>query len=172
MLIESEKAEDLKQGIISLTTALRKPTPIYVTVDNSPGFISLIAQKDKDLEKLMINMLKTDEINKNANAVIDKGCRELEDEIKRIEPEGEHLSNSSLKMAILKLNSKLRRKGCLSSYEMHTARDQITGANLNLDYKQIRSKQLTSRNHHNYVDNGDIQVGDTVRKKNRSILQT
>ena len=52
-----------------------------------------------------------DELNKNANAVIDRGCQ---DEIKKISPEGEKLAQSSLKLAILSLNSKLT----VSAYEI------------------------------------------------------
>ena len=167
MIIESETAEALKNGLIALTTAIRKPKPIFISVDNSPGFASLVMNKDKDLKGLMINMIKTDEVNKNANAVIDKGCRELEEEIKRIEPDGGKLSMPQLKLAILKLNSKLRRKGCISSYELHTARDQNTSANLNLDDKQIRDKQLLSRKAAGDHENNDVQIGDSVQIKNR-----
>ena len=78
MLLNSEKAEDLKLGLTMLTSAIRKPGKINITVDNSPGFTALMSRKDKDLQNLMITLVKTDEINKNSNAVIDKGCLELE----------------------------------------------------------------------------------------------
>ena len=92
MLIDSEKAEDLKYGIIVLTSAMRKPGSIYVTVDNCPGFQKLINKNDKDLTSLKITLIKTDEINKNANAVVDKGCRELEEELKRLDPEATQIT--------------------------------------------------------------------------------
>ena len=44
--------------------------------------------KDSDLNKLQIQIIKTDELNKNSNAVIDRGCQELEEELKRLAPEG------------------------------------------------------------------------------------
>ena len=131
--VESEKTSDLKEGIINLTTAIRKPGTIYVTADNAPGFSSLFGNKDTDLQKLNITMIKTDELNKNANAVVDKACQELEEEIKRIDPEGENISMGTLKLAVLNLNTRLRRKGRISAYEMNTARDQNTGENLNLN---------------------------------------
>ena len=58
MLLNSEKAEDLKNGIVALVSPLRKPAPICVTVDNSPGFMSLISNSDKDLLMLMIKLCK------------------------------------------------------------------------------------------------------------------
>ena len=47
-LISSEKAQDLKMGIISLTTSIRHPGPITIVTDSAPGFLSL-AKSDKDL---------------------------------------------------------------------------------------------------------------------------
>ena len=39
--VETEKASDLKNGIILLTTAIRKPGQIYVATDNSPGSLGV-----------------------------------------------------------------------------------------------------------------------------------
>ena len=47
-LIPSEKAQDLKLGIINLTTSVRHPGPITIVTDSAPGFLSL-AKSDKDL---------------------------------------------------------------------------------------------------------------------------
>ena len=170
IIIDSEKAQDLKQGLIILTAAMRRPGQIFVSVDNSPGFKSLSGQPDKDLAKLNIEIIKTDEINKNANAVIDKGCQELEDELKRLEPEGGKISLATLKLAILNLNSKLRRRGNISSYEINTARDQDSGANLQLDDKSLRQDQLAKRNDTRNLPEspGMVNVGDTVKIKNKT----
>ena len=112
---------------------MRRPAEIFISVDNSPGFKTLLSNTDNDLRKLEIRMIKTDEINKNSNAVIDRGCQELEDELKRLEPEGGKIDIPTLKLAILNLNAKLRRRGNISAYEINTSRDQITGDNLKLD---------------------------------------
>ena len=170
MLIPSEKAEDLKQGIIMLTSGMRHPNMIQVSPDNSPGFQNLTKNKDKDLIKLKITFVKTDELNKNANAVIDRGCQELEDEIKKISPEGEKLTQSSLKLAILSLNSKLRRRGTVSAYEINSSRDQNTGEQLAIDDEKLRSNQLQTRKIHqdDSVTAEPVLVGDTVSVKNRT----
>ena len=91
---------------------------------------------------LKIALISTDEFNKNANAVIDKGCQELEEELTRLAPEGNRISETTLAMTILSLNQKLRRKGTISAYEIHTARDLHTGENLNLDDSLLRQNQL------------------------------
>ena len=169
-IIESEKAIDLKNGLISLTSSMRRPAEVFISVDNSPGFKTLMSNSDEDLKKLNITILKTDEINKNSNAVIDKGCQELEDELKRIEPEGGKIDISILKLAILNLNSKLRRRGNISSYEINAARDQHTGNNLKLDDKELRVEQIQMRNKGQKIGKmkEPIDVGDTVRIANKS----
>ena len=148
---------------------MRRPGEIFVSVDNAPGFKSLLLIKDQELMKLNITLVKTDEINKNANAVVDKGCQELEEEIKQLEPEGRKITNSILKLAIRNLNSKLRRRGNISAYEINTARDQNTGENLQLEDKSLRSDQLETRKSANPTENIEpVEVGDTVMIKNQN----
>ena len=106
IFVNSEKANDLRDGLISITTALRKPSRIYITVDNSPGFASLIKENDQTLAKHMITLIKTDAINKNGNAVIDRGCRELEEEIKRFQKQNPIKSQKSLKSNEISWNPK------------------------------------------------------------------
>ena len=45
-ILQSEKTQDLRSGIINLTTPLRHPGPISMITDWAPGFISL-AKDDK-----------------------------------------------------------------------------------------------------------------------------
>ena len=148
---------------------MRRPTRIFVSVDNSPGFQSLLKNNDQELSKLEIALIKTDAINKNANAVIDKGCQELEEELKRLEPEGNKVNIATLKLAILNLNKKLRRRGKISSFEINGARDQNTGQNLILNDKDLRSEQLENRKDKCMPPPSlEIKVGDTVKIKNSS----
>ena len=56
---------------------MRYPGPIDNTVNNAPGFKSLIQQKDSQLESLKIKLNTMDALKKNANAVVDQGCQEL-----------------------------------------------------------------------------------------------
>ena len=170
IIIASEKAEDLKQGVILLTSGLRHPNTIYVSPDNSPGFKTLIKNQDQELNKLKISFVKTDEFNKNANAVIDRGCQELEEEIKRLSPEGEKITLAILKLAIMNLNSKLRRRGTISAFEINSSRDQNTGEHLPLSDEKLWSNQLKVRKSHetNIPKIKPILVGDTVTIKNKT----
>ena len=168
-LIDSEKAVDLKEGLISLSSAMRRPGEIFISVDNAPGFKPLLSNSDNDLKKLHIVFVKTDEVNKNSNAVVDKGCQELEDELKRLQPEGNKINLSTLKLALLNLNSKLRRRGNISAYEINSSRDQNTGDNMNLDDEALRKDQLDKRTEKREVKPvKEVKVGDTVRIRNKS----
>ena len=62
IFIKSEKAEDLRDGLIILTSSIRRPDKIFITVDNSPGFKSLMTREDAGLIKLMIVSIKADEL--------------------------------------------------------------------------------------------------------------
>ena len=168
-IIRSERAVDLKEGLIALSSPMRRPAEIFISVDNSPGFKSLLSNNDSDLKKLKIVIVKTDEINKNSNAVVDKGCQELEEELKRLEPEGTPISMSTLKLAILNLNSKLRRRGNISAYEINSAQDQNTGDNLDLDDEKMRTDQLEKRKETREIpQTEEVKVGDTVKVRNKN----
>ena len=169
ILVASEKAEDLKEGIIVVTSGIRHPNQIFISPDNSPGFQKLTKNLDRELLSLKIQFVKTDELNKNANAVIDRGCQEIEEEIKRLSPEGQKISQASLKLAVLNLNSKLRRRGNISAYEINSSRDQNTGEKLNLDDEKLRANQLKTRSMQQSDSKVEpILVGDTVSVKNRT----
>ena len=157
--------EDLKNGLILLLSSMRKPARIHVTVDNAPGFASLISRKDKDLEMLHVVLLPTDEFNKNSNAVIDKGCQELEEEVTKLVPDESKLTQTILAKAVLQLNKKIRRKGNISAYKIHTAKDLYTGENL----KQV-DNQLQIRKDQNIKTEGfaeDVHLVDTVIVRNK-----
>ena len=76
-ILKSEKAVDLKSGIMNLTTPIRHLGPISVVTDYAPGFISL-AKDNKDLKELHIQIVLKDQLNKNYNAVVDRACQDIE----------------------------------------------------------------------------------------------
>ena len=84
-IVQSEKTQDLKSGIINLTTSIRHPGPISVVTDCAPGFISL-GKDDRDLRDLHIKMVLKDQLN--YNAVVDRACQDMENEIRKLAPEG------------------------------------------------------------------------------------
>ena len=163
-LIPSEKAADLKEGLIVLSEGVRHPGQITIKADNAKGFESL-AKNDQDLQQLDINLILADVFNKNSNAVVDRGCQELEEELRKLSPEGKPISQATLAQAQLQVNKKIRRQGKLSAYEIHAARDGNTGENLQLCDQSIRDDHLQGRNAaRKQVEPpaSEVQVGDTI----------
>ena len=161
-LIPSEKAQDLKLGIISLTTPIRHPGPITIVTDSAPGLLSL-AKTDKDLRDLHISVVLKDPFNKNYNAVVDRACQDIEQEIRKLAPEGHKISPSLLAKATISVNTMLRRKQGISAYELHTSRSQDTGSNLLLKDEDMYQEQIKIRNRQtSSIPPKDIRVGDTV----------
>jgi hypothetical protein len=159
--IPSEQSQHLKAGIIALTNPIRLAPSITVRVDNATGFQAIV--KDRDLMQLGLSIELTDSHNKNANAVVDRACRELETEITKLQPQGGEISETMLAKSILLLNTKIRRQDKLSAAEIHFSRDQATSSNLNLDDKQLRQNQLNARQlNQTPLPEPTIQQGDTV----------
>lgn len=67
--------------------------------------------------------------------------RHRERELRKLAPEGEKVSESVLAKATIAVNTILRRKGSISAYELHTARSQDTGENLQLKDEDIYNDQ-------------------------------
>ena len=89
--------------------------------DSAPGFISL-AKGDKDLKDLHVTILLKDHLNKNYNAVVDRACQDMEQEIRKLVPEGRKISPYLLAKATISVNTILRRKQGISAFELHTSR--------------------------------------------------
>ena len=159
-IIRSENNKDLKDGIIELLTPIKLAGDIIVKVDNATGFKPLLDNKDPDLNKLGITITATDSFNINANAVIDKACYELEQELIRIEPDGRQVSNTTIQYATQLLNRKLRRNGSISAFEIYFNRDINNGNNLNLDYSLLKEQQHTNRDMHNQRHNKSLPLND------------
>ena len=163
-LIPSEKATDLKEGLIVLSEGIRHPGKITVKVDNAKGFESLV-KNDQDLQRLNIELVLADVFNKNSNAVVDRACQEIEEELRKLSPEGKPISQATLAQALLQVNKKIRRQGKLSAYEIHAARDGNTGENLTLCDQDIRADHLKGRESARKPATSPppkVQVGDTV----------
>ena len=147
ILESSEKVEDLKKTLITLSTPVRHPGPIVISTDNATGFQSLKRNKDPELTKLQISLQMADEINKNFNTVLDKACQDIEGELHKIRPKGGKMMNTDLAQAILAMNNKLRRAENVTAYEMHMSRRLETGQNIVLNDSKLRQSQIAARRH-------------------------
>ena len=143
-LIESEKREHLRDGLLILSVGLRSLCDHGVTirVDPAPGFSAL--HNDKDLLSHGIKLELGHAKNPNKNSVAERAVEELGLELLNISPEGGPISRVTLALATTNLNSRIRRDG-LSACELWTQRDQLTGEQLAIVDRQVILNQHRSR---------------------------
>ena len=133
-MVQLALSQNLRDGLFAIVTPLRQASPITVKTDNAAAFQGLVRKNDPHLQKAEITLVLSEVMNKNSNAVIDKGILELEKELLNLQPDGQPISQTTLSIAINNLNSKrLRRNGKLTASEIHTSRDAWSGANLSLE---------------------------------------
>ncbi len=174
-IIPSEKGIDLKDGLVQLASPLMKSGGCSIRVDNATGFLSL--KDDQYLKNVGIEIDYSRVKNKNSNPTIDKAIQELENELKRLLPDGQPSSISTLATAVRNINNRIRQHG-LSSREIITKRETFTNKDLEFSDSDLSNFKHTKRHeNHNYSErskaNGgaiateaSIDVGDIVHVKN------
>lgn len=138
-LAENETRESLTSAILNIVTPIRHAAKVEVRTDRARSLQSLALRPDPQLEKNGITIVLGDHANKNSNCSVDKTIRELEEELKRLDPECNKLTPGVLSLAITNLNDRIRGHG-LSASQLHFSRDQYTGKNLAL--KDTRFKEI------------------------------
>ena len=142
--IDSEKHEDLRGGLLVLSSQVRSlnDSGISIRVDSAPGLIAL--KTDPLLAKYGITLVFGEVKNKNKNPVAERAIQELTTEILHIQPQGGSIDKVTLALATGQLNERIR-KGGLSAKEVWTQRDQITGAQLPFKDSELLKLQETTR---------------------------
>ena len=145
-----------------------------IRVDPAPGFQAL--KEDVLLRRNHITIEIGRVKNVNKNPVAEKAVQELETEILRQEPRGEHLSPCTLAIATARLNTRIRSRG-LSAREMWYQRDQFNNAQIPIQDTDLIASQHTLRKaNHEYSEKAkaplgamphrpDIKVGDLIYLK-------
>ena len=144
--IDSEKHDQLLEGIIQTVTPYKASSLSRIRVDQAPGFRKLFKQ-NSDLTDLGIDLELGEAKNKNALALVDRKMRELEDEIKKIAPSNNVINVRMLARATSVVNEKDVNKGnkCLSAKEILFSRDQFTGENLPIKDEDIVEETMENR---------------------------
>ena len=166
--IENETSDSVEKAIIKLATPIRHPGEIIIRTDQAPGFIKAV--KSKMLNDLGIKLELGNSLNKNSNAVIDKGIQELEREITTLSPGEKQIDQAILSQALMNLNNRLRRNGTLSARNILFSRDDKRQTNITLDDLKLAEDQLKTRESNNESHNKKIKgknsnfldVGDHV----------
>ena len=141
--LPDETADSLRSGLLLTSCNIRSST-CTIHVDNAPGFQPL--QNDATLQKRGMSLDYSRSKNKNSNSVIDKGIQELEQELLKIDPTGNSVTDVQLQLSVEILNSRIRNRG-LSAREILFQRDQHTNNQLSIDDCTLAEKQLQLRKH-------------------------
>ena len=143
----SEKQEDLMDGIITTVSPFKAVSLAKIRVDQAPAFKALI-KNPANLRDLDIELEAGECKNKNALALVDKKMQELEHEIKKAAPNNNVVSIKILARASTAVNEKIRHQG-LSSKEILFSRDQFTSENLKINDEDLAKDKMEIRNKEN-----------------------
>ena len=141
-ILPSESRESLREALLVLCAEVSSCDTILIRADGAPGFTSMV--NDPILQKSSISLEIGRIKNKNKNPVAERAVEELGLEILHICPEGGPISRFNLALATANMNRRIRHSG-LSSFEIWTQRDQITGDQLPINDRQIILSQQFGR---------------------------
>ena len=154
-IIPSEKGSDLKDGLVQSASPLMSPGGCAIKVDNASGFKSIV--HDKYLKEIGIEIDLSRVKNKNGNPTVDKAIQELEEELKRLLPEGQAVSPSTLATAVRHVNNRIRMYG-LSAREIILKRESFTNAELSFS-----DSNLSSFKHNKRIENHKLSAESKAR---------
>ena len=159
--VNSEKSEDLLDGIITTTSPFRSSITTNIRVDQAPGFKSLI--KKNALKDLNISIELGHAKNKNSVAIVDKKMKELEDELRKLS-NNNTINLKMLSKATTVVNEKVRHQG-LSAKEILFSRDQFSQKNLELSDEIIAEDKMKQRKINNHYG---ARSKSTIKKPAKS----
>lgn len=158
-IITNECHDTLRESLINLCVAIRPldgPMSVIRT-DPAPGFQALVGDKFLHQQRLVIEIGRIKNVNKNP--VAEKAIQELEQEILRLEPTGGSISPLKLSIAVSNLNTRIRNRG-LSAREMLTQRDQFTNQQLPVSDRNLILEQHAKRvTNHPYSEKAKAPLG-------------
>ena len=166
--VNDQKADSLRQALISLIIEFVPQSGCTVQVDCATAWASLAKESQMDnseLKKLKILVDLGRHHNKNKNPVVDNACKEFHKEVLRIKPEGSLLSEIERATITSNINQRIRKSG-YSSKEICFKRDQILNTNKAVDDNVVAGKIIEDRrkrhNETSKVESPVIEVGFNV----------
>ena len=144
-LIKNETADELESGLRYLFAQAGPPNATRARTcrtDNAKSFVSL--SNNKALMDIGVTIDLCNAQNKNGNPVAERNNSEVQNAILNISPAGGQISECELAEAISALNAKPRWTG-MSSSELWTGRDMLSGSTLNFTQTDIIKRQHSKR---------------------------
>lgn len=147
VILPNEQHQSLREGLIMSTLDIRPMDGPYaaIRVDSAPGF--QVLENNELLQKCRLSVEGGRRKNKNKNPVAERAVQEVEDELLKLDPRGNAVSQSMLSIATSNLNAKIRSRG-LSAREMLYQRDQFSNIQI-----PVSDEQLINSQHEAKLDN-------------------
>ena len=149
-LAADETRDTLASAILGVVTPIRHAAQVEVRTDRAAALQSLANHPHPQLEENGIKVILGEHGNPNSNCSVDKTIRDLEDELRKIDPQGRKLTSGELCRAVTNLNNRVRTHG-LSASQLHFSRDQHTGENLDLRDTTFQQIKATRQEKHNPI---------------------
>jgi len=128
--LQAETKQAIAEAITATSTPIRLSSNLFIRTDRAPALQSLAKDTSGPLTSIGITLqMPNDEFNKNANCHVDRAIQQLQEEIRKISPEGKQLTHVELAKATLHLNHRIRNTG-LTAAEAHFLRDAASLAPL------------------------------------------
>ena len=160
-MISSEGKNVLRNAILETTALVKTLETATVRADGAPAFQSLVG--DRSLARRGISVEVGRLKNPNKNPIADKAIRELEDELRRHDPNGQALTSTDLAIVVSTLNSRIRNRG-LSAREILFQREGNTGKQLTFrDQELAESQYNTRRSNHDPSAKSKARGGNAPR---------
>ena len=137
-----EKADSLRDGLMSLLAYYKTFQKVKIRTDNQSGLVALV--NDKLLKKMNIELIPGDVKNVNKNPVAERAIREIEDEILKIQSPDKQITQSILAQATMAVNNKIRYTGYTAN-ELLTNTNSLTGEKLKIEDHELSDLQYDNR---------------------------
>ena len=108
----------------------------------------------------------TNPLNKNENAVIDKGILELERELSKLDPSGAPISQTTLSEVVSILNQRLRFHG-ESAANVQFAANVRTGKQIFINHQKVAALRKDARQKSNDLHNSKVSKSVTSNRRAR-----
>jgi hypothetical protein len=168
-LLDSECHASLREGLVKLCAELKPHDGPFAVIrtDAAPGFTALVNDEFLKQQRLMIEVGRVK--NKNKNPVAERAIQELEEEILRIDPSSRSVTTLELAIATARLNTRVRGRG-LSAREMLTQRDQFTHKQLPIEDRDLILQQHNAKlTNHPHSEKSKAPSGRVAIPPNSSV---
>ena len=143
-IVKDEKAATLRDGLLLLTSRLRSqqgPSAIIRT-DPASSFRSLVG--DELLQKYNLQIQLGDEKNINKNPIAESSIQELHHELKKLQPGGGKITETTLSQALSNMNGLIRNQK-YSALEAWTKRNMKTGDQIDIEDNDLIQGKYNQR---------------------------